>query len=247
MAFDPLLTIVQSVCGRIGLQKPNSVAGATDIQTIQLLELLNLGGQELAARYAWTALVDEASFLTLNQDSQGVLDGGILPVNAGFNYIINDTIFNRTTQFQVTGPLSPRGWQGLKAITTVAGFYAQFRIRDGQLLMFPDPPAGQSVFFEYFSENWVNVQALGANTSNAFANDTDIPLLDSRLLKLDLTWRWKAFKGLAYSEDMNSFENAVLDAMTRDGGKRATSLDNRNLDSVDPFILVSRGSWNITP
>lgn len=42
-----LLTIVQEVCGELGLTKPAVVAGATDNQTIQLLGLMQREGKEL--------------------------------------------------------------------------------------------------------------------------------------------------------------------------------------------------------
>lgn len=242
MAKQSILEIVKAVCGRIGLNKPNTATGSTDIQVTQLVDLANEEGQELAARFGWQALIREKTFTLLAAEDQGLLVGGtILAAADGFSKIINDTIFNRTTQVQVTGPVTPRGWQGLKATTTATGFYSQYRLRAGHLLLYPAPSVGTAAF-EYLTENWVSNLA-GDTFSVQFTADDNYPLLDSRLITAGLLWRWKAAKGFEYAEDYNKYEAAVLDAMTGDKTAQTVRLDGVNQDGLDPHILVPRGNW----
>ena len=59
---------------------------------------------------------------------------------------------------------------------------------------------------------------------------------------MGLIWRWKAAKGLDYSEDYAKYERRVTDAMGRDAGKPKLSMDGASYD-IQPVILVPRGSF----
>jgi len=53
-----------------------------------------------------------------------------------------------------------------------------------------------------------------------FEMDTDTFMLDNRLLTLGLIWRWRAMKGLEYSEDLANCEIALAKEQGRDKGAR---------------------------
>ena len=242
MASQSILDIVRAVTGRIGLERPGSATGSSDNQVQQLVALANEEGQELADRYPWQALIREKTFTTVAAESQGLLVGGtILTPADGFKYIVNDTVWDRSMQYQLQAS-SPARWQADKGFTTV-GPYARFRIRAGVLLLNPAPGAGQSLAFEYMSDNWVSNQA-GDTFSPAFTQDADYPLLDSRLIAAGLLWRWKAAKGLEYAEDYNKYERMVLDATVRDGSKSAVSMNGPDNATFGPYVVVPSGNWN---
>src|SRR5581483_1098418 len=218
MASDTILTIVREVCGRIGLNKPSTATGSTDVQVQQLVSLANEEGKELSARTDWQELIREATFTTFATEDQGKIIGNRIPATPaagtitatadGLKHIINDTMWNRTTLVSTPGPLTPSGWQGLKATTAGTGWWAQYRIRGGNLLFWPAPAVGQLVAFEYKTENWVS-NANGDLFRRLFSADDDFPLLDSDIFMTGLSWRWKKAKGLAYAEDFASYENMV--------------------------------------
>ena len=66
-----LLTMVTQVCRRIGIVAPNAVVSSADPQIIQLLALANEEGEELANRYPWQAMRQQATFTTVATESQG--------------------------------------------------------------------------------------------------------------------------------------------------------------------------------
>lgn len=249
MATESILQIVTETAARVGVNKPNTATGSTDPQVVQLVALASEEIQELSARFDWQSLIVEQTFVTVNAENQGYVSGfvppggvQVIPTTKPMRKIINETMFNRTTHFPVTGPLTPTGWQGLKAVTTVAGFYSRYRIRQGQLLFYPAPAAAQSVFFEYITEYPIS-NLDGSIFKLAFTRDDDFPLVDSRLVKLGLRWRWKAAKGLDYTEDFNTYERAVLDSMTSDGTKQPARLDGHSTVGVHPGIWVPRSNW----
>ncbi len=69
-----LLSIVQSVTGELGLVQPSTVVSATDLQTIQLYNLVNREGDGLKRAHQWTAL---QSLFTLNVGAPLVTTGDV--------------------------------------------------------------------------------------------------------------------------------------------------------------------------
>lgn len=253
MASDSVLSIVREACGRIGLNEPNSATGSTDVQIRQLVRLANEEGKKLAARTRWTELNQETTpWTTFAAENQGKLIGDRIPGSpaagqitapaSGFKYILNDTIWNRTRQVSVPGPLSPSGWQGLKATAAGSGFWSQYRIRGGSLFFYPAPPIGQLVVFEFVSENWVS-NVTTDTFRRAFSMDDDYPLLDSDLITAGLVWRWKKAKGFAYAEDFRDYEELVIDAIARNATARVVNLNGCGDGNFEPMVTVSRANW----
>lgn len=232
------LSIIQTVCNRLGLAAPTSAVGSSDLQIATIVALCNEEGQDLAARYDWTALQSEATYTTLATEIQGAID----TIAPGLNFILNDTIWNRTLRRPVFGPRTPQSWQQQKAFA-INGPWSSHRIKGGNLLMYPVPTAGENCYFEYISKNWCT-DSTGATGYSAWNNDADLPVLNDQLIILGTVWRWKKLKGFEYAEDFNSYERRVMDAMTRDGGKDWLSLTNTRYD-ISPGIVVPSGSWNL--
>ena len=144
------LSIVQTICNRIGINAPTQAVGSNDQQVINLVALLNEEGQELAARHQWVALIQEATYTTLAQEDQGLME----TIAPGLGYIINDTIWNRSLRRPVFGPRNPQTWQQQKAFA-INGPWSSFRVKGNHLYMFPVPVAGQTCVFEYTTRNWL--------------------------------------------------------------------------------------------
>jgi hypothetical protein len=230
------LEIVRTVCGVIGLQQPNSLIGTSDLQVIQLRELLDKEGSELAARSSsgWQSLVREVTFTTVAQENQGAIET-IIGASNSFRHILNDTIWNRTTKEPVYGPRAPRVWQGYKAVT-FAGPYAEYRIRDGSILFLPVPSAGDTCAFEYVTRNWLESED-GTATRAKIADDEDVPLLDAEILALGLEWRWRKAKGLDYGQEHADYESRVIDALARDGTKPRVDIAGESIPDDIPMAI----------
>lgn len=231
------LQIIQAACKRIGILSPNAAVTATDQQIIQLVALAEEEGQELATRYPWEALQVEATFTTVAAQVQTTLAA----ITSGFDYIINDTIWNRTLRRPVYGPKSQQDWQQAKAMQ-INGPFNSFRIIADAINFYPNPVAGQTCAFEYQSRAWVSLAAGG--TADTWANDADIPKLDGQLMVLGVIWRWKAAKGLDYAEDYAKYERRVTDAMARDSGKAKLDMGGSTPD-IQPVVMVPRGSFGV--
>lgn len=233
-----LLALIQYVCRRTALPNPSSVYGNADEQIKQMMGLLEEEGNDLNKRGNWERTTFEASLTTLAVEDQGAITS--IATNA-FDYIINDTMWDRTSKLPVIGPESSQDWQALKAVVTTGPRY-RMRIRGGHLLVNPAPPASDAWYFEYHSENWI-LQVDGTTYLQYFGADTDVPLLPASLLIMGLRWRWKKEKGLSYAEDFATYEMQVKNALGRDGGKKVLYQDGCGSRGPEPGIWVPGGSW----
>ena len=231
------LQIIQSACKRIGILSPNAVVSSSDQQIIQLLEICNEEGQEQATRYPWEVLQTETTFTTVAAQIQGAMS----TIAPNFDYIVNNTIWNRTLRRPVYGPRSQQDWQQQKAMQ-INGPFNSYRIIADSINFYPNPVAGQTCAFEYISKNWLTKSVGGG--SSFWTNDADTPLLDDQLIVSGTIWRWKQIKGLDYSEDYAKYERRINDRMSKDGGKDKLSLNGVNYD-IQPVVLVPAGNWNL--
>lgn len=215
---------------------------STSPDVIQLVELLNQEGRSLSQRHDWQALTFEASFTTVAVESQGTL-ASIIGATQGLRKVVNDTIWDRTTQQPVFGPLSKKNWAGQKALT-LTGPYPQFRIRGNTLRFYPVPTAGDTCYFEYISDRWCTDVAGTAFQSNVAA-DTDVLLVSDEVALAGLEWRWLRKKGLNYAEEFANYEGLVASAIANDGAKPVVRLDQSgNRRAAGVFVPVT--GWNVS-
>lgn len=172
----------------------------------------------------------------VGQQNQGTIQA---LAGADFNFIINDTMWNRSQRRPVFGPKSPQEWQQLKA-QFMQGPWIQYRLRGNQVVMLPSPSPGFAIYFEWISKYWC--QNASGTAQQYMLVDTDVGILDERLLALGAIWRFKKANRLEYDEDFNNYEKAVQDAITRDGGKQRLNLAGAQTD-VYPGVVVPAGNW----
>ena len=219
-----LLTLIQQAAILIGVPKPQSVNGNNDPSVAALYEFANEEGRELAGRAEWENLTKEHSFTTVAASAQ--TDG--LP--ADFDRFVKNTMFNRTTQRRVIGPISSEQWQREKSTVSPASIHNYFRVRGGQLMLTPDPAAGHTVAYEYVSKYWVT------GDKKAFDTDTDVSLLPETLLVLGVRWRYKKDKGLVYDQDYITYQHEVKKAISRNGGAPNLSLGSPSISLGLPNV-----------
>lgn len=233
-----LLELIQEFTTRTGIPKPTYVVGNTDPQVLQLLSLLNEVIEELMEK-DWTALTQEATFVTTAAEDQGAV--ATLAPN-GFKWVLQETIFNRTLRLPIFGPIVAAKWQALKTLPNAGPFY-KYRIVRGRLLFNPPAAAGHTCAFEYASKYCI-LTVDGTTYKGYPTADTDNFLLDDTLFLAGLRWKWKYEKGLDYAEEFRRYEELVNNAKGRDGTKPALSMDGGS-DQFKPGIFVPSGNWSL--
>jgi hypothetical protein len=219
-----VLTIIQAAFDEIGFPRPASVVGNTDQLARQALALLNREGKQLARSHDWKVLVREHSFATVNGTSDYAFP-------ADFDHFIDDTGWNRSDTEPLVGPMSAQHWQEIKSGTLGSGAYGQrWRVKrstsgaiTNKFVLDPTPTEIETLVFEYVSTSWC-ADATGATGQNAFALDTDIPILHEHLLIQGLIWRLLKAKGLEYGDALAEYQATVRVEQARDGGSPKLSM-----------------------
>lgn len=230
-----LLSIIEDVADSIGLNKPTSVIGNTDQQVKTLLAMAQLEGKDLAKRDDWSSMQKLVSHTTLSTEEQGELE----TIAPGFDYLITHTMWDQSIDRPVNGSLTPQKWSQLQA-NNILSPYAEFRIRDKKLFLYPVPTTGSTLAFEYMSKNWCESSA--GTGQQRWAADDDVGILDEDLMTLGIIWRYKRAKNFDYSEEFRTYESRVSHAIGHDGDAQTISMDSDRVRiNADPTI--PDGDW----
>ncbi len=143
-----LLTIIQNTCKAVGKTAPSAAYTSSDTLILEMVALANTSGSELARQYDFPELLREATFSATAVVAQGNLIGNsasALVTNSDYERMVPDTLFNRTADEQISGPIPPSEWAALtSAGSTPVG--RSFIIKAGQLYIGPNQgPASNSV------------------------------------------------------------------------------------------------------
>ena len=211
-----LLTMIQNVCDLLGLARPSTVATSSDQTVRQLFALAKEEGHDLQSAWDWQALQVQISFTTVATSQQTSLSF------SDYDRWVPNTFWNQTTRRPLLGPVTPQVWQALQAQPAFASIYLMWRIRQSAFYIYPVPPAGQTIAGEYISTQWA--KTAGGSGLTEWTNDTDTSYLDEQLMALGIRWRFKAAKGLSYTEDFQTYERNKSQMMSRDKSNSAIAI-----------------------
>lgn len=220
----PLVARAGTQCGILNLNPVSQASfdafGSTDPNIVQILDLLNDLGAELASKLK-KHLVREFSFVTAGNQTSWALP-------ADYVELVDDTAWDITSVRPLDGPVSERDAAALKVWNPGGPVTRPFQIR-GNRLVFPVYPGdGLTITASYYSEYWIQTAASGTgpDADHATAN-TDYVLFDPTLVVRGLKLKWLQAKGkdtgIAYTEFVDRLEYAKGAV----GGGRTLSLSGR--------------------
>lgn len=237
-----ILSICQSFARRQGIPAPTYAVGNPDAQVAQLVGLLEEFVDDLVSRGLWEVTTREATFTSVAGESQGPI-ATLAPY--GYRGMVPETFFDRTQMLEVPVAISPQEWQMRKTLGVTGPLY-QARVRGGELLFIPPPPAGHTFAFEYLSDYFVNSVDSGGNPTQVRYPDRDDNtfVVNDALPIAYLRWAWKSQKGLDYAEDFRKYEIMVGQERARNRIPQKVKLDAAYQDAR-PGVVVPPGSWPV--
>jgi hypothetical protein len=230
-----LLSVVKDVCATVGVLVPQSIfANITGNRTMQ--EMLSLAN-EMAQRIAY-----DTRDWTVLKNVQTMIGNGTttaFPMPGDYKRMLLTTNVWRSTQtlYPMTFVPDTDEWLNRRA-RNIYHSTGEWTLIGGQILIFPVMGLGVTAYYPYLVKNCINLASGGVGDS--FMADSDSFVLDERVLKLGMIWQWKADKGSAYAEDMNSYGDALTSVMGRDSpspiiiGRRTSSLA---LKTAYPWVV----------
>lgn len=207
-----VLSACQDAIARLVARRPDTVFASSDEICVEIASLANEAAADIAKAADWRALT---KLKIINGD--GVTQNWPLPDD--YDRMVNGLDIHSGTwvwmRYQPVRTLDD--WLDLQSLLPAIppGYWI---IMNGQMSFLPVISTDDDARFYYISNQWA--KSKNGNGKGAFDNDTDLFLLEDRLLTLALIWRWKSMKGLDYQEDIRNYDMALSQAMARDRGAR---------------------------
>jgi hypothetical protein len=224
--------IINRVGIEVGLPSTLDVFASPDPAYQQMIALLNSCGIELLQEFGWGILRREERFTTdAVTNPEGIYD---LPED--FAYMIDQTGWERTQEVPLFGPASPQYWSYLLGRNLISStIYAQFRLTEGKLYLFPQPPPdGLDISYEYISNYWVNTDGDGTTYSDAVQNPGDVVLYNSHLTERLLKLRFLEARGFDTTKALDQYLAALESWSGKD--KSAPILNATGAGYVYPLL-----------
>jgi hypothetical protein len=232
--------VLTQVAAELGLTRPESVTGLTDVQSVQLLAMLNSAGNELLMYYPWQQLAKEFSVdLVADQDEYD------LP--ADYVYFIDQTQWDATNHWPLLGPKSAQQWAWLRNSSVASLPRMRYRIQEGVLKLYPAPASTVSdgISMEYISGYWIKANASSAPDKAMITDDSDVLYYDPWMLIKYIKLKFYELKGFNTSNVRAEFVR-VFDALTgKDTGGEKLSLAPGVQQPYLGAWSVPDGSWDV--
>lgn len=208
-----LVSVAQSAALRLIGKKPASFFSSQSTFEMEITDLANEVVSDMVKYADWRSLTKQHSMV-----GDGVTYGFALPADYDRMPIgVGLSRANWYTWGYMDAP-SLNYWQDLVngLASPNPGYWI---ILDGQVQFRPAVSNGTTAQFYYISKNAV-VDADDASRKPFFTKDTDTFLLDERVLKLGIIYKWRAQKRLEFAQDFADYESALMQASSHDKGAR---------------------------
>lgn len=241
-----LLQIGEAIAVKAGLPIQVNLIGSSDRTAKLILQAIKDGTSKDAFRdYDWMFLQRESSFTTAGVEYYSM--------PSDFDRFINNTIWDRTNDRPVLGPVGPTKWQeyesgltgltGLQRICRLAG-PAIDNIADidrpvlRRVRIYPDDRdsyAGGAtdpieIAYEYISNKVIQASsggALLAQYKDDWTSDTDVSLIDPDVIESAALYRLLRSLGMSYSDEQEEYNGLVAERGANDSGAETLSMARR--------------------
>lgn len=241
------LEVLHQTAGELGLPQMSTVVGITDVQSVQLLSLLNSAGNELLMYYPWAQFAEPWEF-----DSLPVPDPikGGYPLPDDWLYFRDQTQWDVTDHWPLLGPKSPQEWAWLKGSMVATLPRQRFRVADDMLLIYPVPtgtPPGARFTMEYIKKNWIEKASAPGTFDDMIDSDGDILMYNPWLLIKFVKFKFYELKGFGTTGVQADFMRVYNSLTGKDVGGKILSLAPRHMNPYIGPWSIPDGSWNVGP
>jgi len=229
--------ILKQVAGELGLPRPSTIVGIDDIQSVQLLSLMNAAGNELVVWYPWAQFSKEWVWSTVPGQED-------YPLPDDWSYFHDQTQWDRTNRWPLLGPKSPQEWAWLKGSLVAALPRQRFRVADGKFKLWPVPGSpNQNMAMEYVVKNWVRTNT--SQVKDMVNQDSDIVLFNPWLMIKLIKLKFYELKGFPTGGVQGDFMRVFTSLTGKDTGAKILSLSPRYTSEYLGPWSVPDGNWDV--
>lgn len=198
-----ILEICREVADLAAVKRPNDLFDAHSQSESIFLSVAKSALDSMLRYGDWQELTKEGCLITVGGKTSYLIYDFV----PDFYCLLNNTIFIKDGYERVIGAITPEQWMHDKYFCC-AGTDVKFIIQNGRFMFLNEPPCGIKIVFQYRSNNIVwDFNTL--EEKNVLSANTDVPIFDEYLVKLNILWRWLKRSGLDYTEEFNEYEREL--------------------------------------
>ncbi len=206
-----ILSVCQEVAKVVAVAVPASITSSTTREHVELLALANEMAARIASGHEWQTF---SAIHTLTGDD--TTEDFNLPTNYD-RMLVKAQVWSSSLETALSPITDLDRWLEMD-IQSFDFVVNAWTIYGGQMHIKPALSTGITAKFFYQTNDII--ADVGGSFKLAFTADDDTFRLDERMLKLGMIWQWRANKGLAYDEDMVTYETTLAREIVRDKGSR---------------------------
>lgn len=198
-----ILEICREVADLAAVKRPNDLFNKSSQNESIFLSVAKSALDSMLRYGDWEELTKEGKLCTV----KGKTRYAICDFAPDFYSLLNNTIFIKDSHERVVGAITPEQWMREKYFFSPSNDI-KFKIQNGCFVFLTPPPCGMKIVFQYRSNNIV----WDFNTfeeKNVLTANTDVPIFDEYLVKLNILWRWLKRSGLDYAEEYNEYQTEL--------------------------------------
>jgi hypothetical protein len=229
-----ILAVIQRVAKSVGMQVPTAVFASDQRTDQEFAALANQMAQRIAEDHDWQRLRRMA---TITGD--GTTQAHALPDDYSRMPAVSRL---RTTEWELEHVLDHDVWLDWQ-LRSFSPFSGAWTLLGDRIEILPILTSGNVVKYWYQSDLIVRSEgtevsatfpyslpfvlgdsAAFGTAATEFTADADHFQLDWKLLELGMIWQWKANKGFAYAEEMETYELRKAQIVNRERGPRTVTV-----------------------
>lgn len=215
-----LLQIIQDTALMVGVDNNGSTYTSAingDQTTQQMVAFVQLAGDELARKYDWQALKKPLTFT-----GDGTTTLWSLP--ADFGRVLPGEAFwsSKYPSVPLGGVVTDEEWLAITSVP-IQPQRPIYRFYQNKFQTYPALASAEVATTQYRTDYWIT-SSDGLTARGRWVADTDVSLIEERLLTLECIWRFKRQKGFDYSEEYRTAQVAIERAAGQDNGPRTVQM-----------------------
>lgn len=196
-----LIRVAKAVAKNVGIEVPETIIGNPDRTAVEIRQLANEAGEEIARRVDWGRNVNTATFDGASTSAAFALPAGFSRMQEGVCMMVGTSIVR---------PMSKAEYLSLPA---AIGTPRYFSLTSENLRFWPYLATGLTAKAYYLSNEW-------CTSGSSVASDDDTFFFGDDLLSAGIIVRWRRQKGMPYEDEEALYEAMLADLARFDGRSR---------------------------
>lgn len=234
-----ILTIANEVADDLALVRVSTLFDVTDEgdQTSrQLLRAITRVCRHLNSYWNWPAVTAEHTFTSV---TSGTAQTNAVPTD--LLRVLPMTMYDRTNDVRVEGPLTPSEWQERQALSV--NIRPAFMMRGRTLYLSSPHATGAGIYYEYVINSVGTATNGTTRRAERFTTDTDLTYWSDELIHLGMVWAMLHRDGLQNNADFEAFQLRANDEITREAIGDVINMSPR---PISDDVYVPEANWDIT-